>query len=1074
MKKRIFFTVIFVIVLCGVCFLGSAPPDRNPAFTQGISAGRSDLSSRAATAVKADLDFAKFPLYFIANQGQVNEKARFYAKASGYTLWLTKEGLIFDSTAPAPSRQHGHNSKIAKENKSKNGKPLTPPHVVGRDVSRLMFVGADKNPEIVPIKPAKLKVNYFKGRDRSKWHGGIPTSQAVLYKNIYENIDLKVYGIEKQIEYDWIVKAGGNPENIEFVYKNVQGAHLDDKGNLIIETAFGELKHKKPVSFQEIKAERQEDKKGESRESGKAKREMVNVTFKKTGKNTYGFSVGDYDKNRDLIIDPVVLVYSTYLGGSHNGCVYGLKVNVNGYIYVTGTTSSPDFPITGQFQANQADYDAFITKFDPGQSGSDSLLYSTYVGGSRFDHGRGIAVDQERFVCVTGITRSANFPTLNQFHGYNGDSDAFVVKLDTIRSGAAGLVYSTYLGGSGYDEGYEIAVDGSSYIYVTGRTNSANFAALNQYQEHQGDYDAFLTKLDPSRSGNSALIYSTYLGGGMEDYGFGLDVGQDGCAYVAGSTHSSNFPTKNPYQTFLSGSDAFAAKIDTGKSGAASLIYSTCLGGTMSDVGNAVALDVNGYMYVTGTTSSENFPTKNQYQQYVGSGGANDNGFLAKLNPDKIGSGSLLYSTYLGGSEDEEAMGIAVDSNHSAYVTGYTWSSDFPTKNQYQSNQGSKDVFITKINTSRSGAAGLVFSTYLGGGSDDHALAIDIDGIGNMYVGGGTYSANFPILGQYQGDQGLADAFVTKLFYPVAPTVSTEYVYNISAASATVGGYVMEDGGSQVTARGVCWGVSFNPAKAGAHKNAGLGTGPFSVSVTGLKMDTTYYARAYAVNSTGTAYGKNLQFKTLKNPSISGAVTGAGGAGLPGVSLLFSNNGGTALTDQQGVYSRPVNNNWSGSVTPAKTGYVFSPASRTYNGVTSDRGDQDYTGFIFVPDLQVFRGTESGWLISKQFGKIELDIENPHNIAVAKYVIYRKEAGQEYVQLEDIPGSQLESGAYVYYDKYLDKDKSYTYKFTVVDSSGVTIAESAEKTITGGDGGGQVGVFNLKECLASHRIGNPL
>ncbi|MGD2085937.1 MAG: hypothetical protein PVH61_07120 [Candidatus Aminicenantes bacterium] len=259
MKKKKFFILAAVIFTALVFISASASVDADE--MQNIKA--LDLSVKpqeinSSGTVKPDLNFGKFPLYFIFNKGQVDEKAKFYAKASRYTLWLTKEGLVFDSTRkvevetthPAPS---GHPSQEG--SKQLPHSPYSPhsPHSpkLERDVSRLVFLDANKNPGMVPVKEAKLRVNYFIGNDKSKWHCDVPTSQAVLYKNLYKDIDLKVYGIEKQIEYDWIVKPGGNPEDIRFEYKNVKGTRLDDEGNLLIETDFGELMHKKPVSYQE-------------------------------------------------------------------------------------------------------------------------------------------------------------------------------------------------------------------------------------------------------------------------------------------------------------------------------------------------------------------------------------------------------------------------------------------------------------------------------------------------------------------------------------------------------------------------------------------------------------------------------------------------------------------------------------------------------------------------------------------------------------------------------------------------------------------------------------------------------
>jgi hypothetical protein len=670
--------------------------------------------------VKPDLNFGKFPLYFIFNKGRVNKKARFYAKASRYTLWLTKEGLVFDSFKKVKveveegKERHtppfGHPSqeddtpRPLRGHPSQEGKSAVP-HLthspkLERDVSRLVFLDANKNPEMVAIKESKLKVNYFIGNDKSKWHCAVPTSQAVLYKNLYKNIDLKVYGIEKQIEYDWVVKPGGNPEEIRFEYKNVKGTRIDKEGNLLIETDFGELVHKKPVSYQKRKAQSarrtaQNTGVGAGLRACPIERKDVNVTFKKIAKNTYGFEVGEYDKDCELIIDPVVLAYSTYLGGNAYEFARGIAVDNMGYAYVTGETQSTDFPTLNQYQAFQGYCDTFVIKLDTTQSGAISLVYSTYLGGSLDDYGKGIAVDNSGNAYVTGLTWSSDFPIQNQYQTDQWSYDAFVTKLDTTQSGASGLIYSTYLGGCSVEYCLGIAVDNSGNAYVTGLTWSSDFPTLNQYQTYQGDRDAFVTKLDSTKSGTSSLIYSTYLGGIADDLGFGIATDNMGNAYVTGWTYSQDFPTMNQYQDDQGAQDAFVTKIDTTKSGAYSLIYSTYLGGYGSDIGYGIVVDSSGNAYVTGQTSSTDFPTLNQYQTDPGDN--NEDVFVTKIDTTQTGPLSLIYSTYLGSWGHEIGFGIAVDSIGNAYVTGYTDSTNFPTLDQYQTNQPHVDAFVTKL-----------------------------------------------------------------------------------------------------------------------------------------------------------------------------------------------------------------------------------------------------------------------------------------------------------------------------------------------------------------------------------------
>jgi hypothetical protein len=574
--------ILFPIIIVGFLFISASVYSESKEMRDNrepeLSVNTQDICFKGT--VKPDLNFGKFPLYFIANKGQVNKKAKFYAKASRYTLWLTRVGLVFDSvkkvkvetTDPAPSghsSQEGDTPRPLRVHPSQEGNKK---FKIDRDVSRLVFLNTNRNPGIFPIDESKLRVNYFIGNEPSKWHCDVPTSKALLYKNLYKNIDLKVYGIEKQIEYDWIIKPGGNPVDIRFEYKNVKGTRIDNEGNLMVETDFGKLVHKKPVSYQEFSAVHGAEHRV---------KKYVNVTFKKIGENTYGFGVGEYDKLFELVIDPVVLAYSTYLGGDDTDEGYGIAADNKGNAYVAGYTDSTDFPTLNQYQTDQVNVDVFVTKINTTRSGDLSLVYSTYIGGGSFDFGFGIAVDSNGIAYVTGGTGSTDFPTLNQYQTYKGDWDAFLIKIDTTQTGTSSLIYSTYLGGGNADCGIGIAANSIGNAYVTGRTNSTDFPTLNQYQIDQGNQDAFVTKIDTTQTGASSLIYSTYLGGGGVDLGYGIAVDSIGNAYVTGHTYSTDFPILNQYQTDPGDStaDAFVTKINTTRSVNSSLIYSTYLGG---------------------------------------------------------------------------------------------------------------------------------------------------------------------------------------------------------------------------------------------------------------------------------------------------------------------------------------------------------------------------------------------------------------------------------------------------------------------------------------------------------------
>jgi len=952
MKKNF---VLYSVIFIGFFFITAAGKGKDERL-QGIqdikslesSVKSQDIQSPGAVTVKPDLNFGKFPLYFIFNKGQVNKKAKFYAKTSRYTLWITKEGLIFDSfrrskdkfkvedkdESPFFNSPHSHTHSLSKYE---------------RDVSRLRFIGANKNPEMVSIDETELRVNYFKGKDESEWHCDIPTSQAVLYKNLYKSIDLKVYGIEKQIEYDWIVKPGGNPEDIRFEYKNVKGTHIDEEGNLLIETNFGELMHKKPVSFQEICKAR-----GVWGMVRTEERIEVEVKFKKIEENTYGFEVGDYDKNCELIIDPVILAYSTYLGGGWWDYGYGIAVDSSGYVYVTGYSRSENFPILNQFQSYQGDYDVFVTKIDATRDGTSSLVYSTYFGAGGEDIGYGIAVDNSGNAYVTGSTRWdywESFPLKNQYPILYSSCDCytFVTRLDTTRNGASSLIYSTYMGAEMWDVGYAITADNSGHAYVTGHT-LGGIPTLNPYQDTcRGGRDAFVIKIDTNQSGVSSLIYSTFLGGTEDDYGLGIAVDDSGNAYVTGVTESTDFPTLHQYQRNQPEGDCFVARIDTTQSGASSLIYSTYLGGVGDDCGRGIAVDDSGNAYVTGVAGSAGFPILHQYQKNQ----SDEDCFVTRIDTNQKGASSLIYSTYLGAGDYDEGCGIAVDSNGNAYVTGFTSSTNFPCKKKYQTYQGVCDAFVTKIDTNQSGTSSLIYSTYLGGGYEDRGNGIAVDSSGNAYVIGETWSTDFPTKNEYQTDPGDSDwdAFVTKLsctIGPAPPHVATAAVSFVTETSALSGGKVFSDGGAAVTARGVCWSTSPNPTISDSHTTDGTGIGTFTSSITGLTLWKTYHVRAYAKNSVGISYGTDVTFKmTVSDKTISGNVTD-GTKPVEGVTITFSHNGHTETTDSDGHYSHTVEYGTSTTVTASKPGYTFTPSEYRFTYLTEDKPNQDFTVLNYI------------------------------------------------------------------------------------------------------------------------------
>jgi hypothetical protein len=666
-----------------------------------INANRIDAATRDSIAKS----YGNLPLSFEANNGQMDDAVKFLSKGNGYTLFLTSiEAVLSLRRGSLKDKEHIVNPNPEAD----ESKP------VSKDVIRLKLIGANSNSKITGLDELQGKSNYFIGNDPAKWRTDVTNYAKVKIEDVYRGIDLIYYGNQRQLEYDWIVKPGADPKSIRFAVEGNVDLKVDLHGNLILSEK-SELRLNKPFIYQEIAGSHEE----------------IAGRYILHGTREVGFQLDRYDISQPLVIDPI-LSYSTYLGGSHQDIGNGIAVDSSGNAYVVGTTGSTNFPTKNPIQASSGgSNDTFVTKLS---ASGNELVYSTFLGGSGGEEGIGIAVDSSGNAYVAGSTSSTNFPTLNPIQAsYAGGGDVYVAKLNA--SGNA-LVYSTFLGGSSWDDGHGIAVDSSGNAYVTGLTYSTNFPMLNPLQASNGGLDdVFVTKLNAS---GSALVYSTYLGGSHQDAGIGgIAVDSSGNAYVTGMTISTNFPTANPFQASRGGGtyDAFVTKLNASGS---ELIYSTYLGGGYDDIGQGIAVDSSGNAYVTGNTGSSDFPMANPLESCT-----SNRAFVTKLNT----SGSeLVYSTCLG---TYVGYGIAVDSSGNAYVTGL------------KSSSGASVAFFTKLNASGNE---LVYSTYLGGSGDEYAYGIAVDSSGNAYVTGFTTSTDFPTADPFQASYGGSyDAFVTKI-----------------------------------------------------------------------------------------------------------------------------------------------------------------------------------------------------------------------------------------------------------------------------------------------------------------------
>ena len=704
----------------------------------------------AATKARLTAAYGQLPLSFETNVGQFDPQVDFISRGSGYTLLLTSREAVLS---------------------------------LRETVLRMKFAGSEPNPRVTAQDELPGKVNYVFGNDPGKWRTGISTYGKVAYQDLYPGIDLVYYGNQRQLEYDFVVSPGADPDVIALTFDGADQLNVDAQGELVLQTSGGEIRQRKPVIYQELDGVRYE----------------VAGAYKLRDGNTVGFQLGEYDASRPLVIDPV-LVYSTFIGGANVDTGADITVDASGNAYVTGTTQllvvPSTFPTTaGAFDTthNGGSRDAFVTKLNP--TGS-ALVYSTFLGGSDLDSASGIAIDSSGNAYVTGSTASPDFPTTAGAFDTtrSGFRDAFVTKLNP--SGSA-LVYSTLLGGIDDELGRSIAVDTSGNAYVAGTTTSAGFpttpGAFDTTINANEVFEAFVTKLNSTGSG---LVYSTFLGGSNGSGDPSIALGASGSVYVSGTTSSPDFPiTAGAFDTIINGgSDAFVTKLNA--TGTAAL-YSTFVGGSTQDEARGIAIDAAGDAYVTGVTTSTNFPTTAGALDTTYNG--NFDAFVTKLNP----SGSaLVYSTFLGDVDFDSGSGIAVDGSGSAYLTGATSSPNFPTTvDAFDTtfNGGPSDVFVTQLNPSGSA---LIYSTFLGGSGnpqetgiqDDAGLSITLDSFGNIYVTGGTRSANFPTTaGAFDTTfNGVEDVFVAKFSTTVLP-VSTPL------CEITTGGWIIADNGDRAT-----------------------------------------------------------------------------------------------------------------------------------------------------------------------------------------------------------------------------------------------------------------------------------
>lgn len=792
------------------------------------------------------------PLAFEANEGQSDPRVKYLARGNGYTLFLTANDAVFavHSSSRAQSAATGRFDRM----RGRRAAVLSE----GKSAAiHMQMLGANAHPAILAGSQAPGVINYYIGNDRSRWHEGVKQYSSVDYRDVYPGVDVVYHGEQRQLEFDFIVAPGASAGPIQLGFSGASRIATDDAGNLVLSSSAGDVLLHKPVAYQEKNGQR----------------EPVEVAFQEMGANEVGFALGAYDHNRELVIDPT-LTYATYFGGNNEDEIFGIAIDSKNNVYVTGESeSTTGFPGGDAPTANK--FYVFVSKL----TSSGVLTYTTFLGGTpnstntNNDSGYAVAADSSGSAYVTGITDSTTFPIVSPTtapqptKGDNGGnctnlkgsnsacSDAFALKLNSTGT----PVWSTFIGGQNADDGYAIALDSMGNVWVAGDTFSSSFY--------------------PNSHATTTPLYTDF----------------------------NNGSTLSPPPD-----DGFVVEINN--AGTAPFLYSTYLGGSFADQVNGIAIDGSNNVYVTGETGSTDFPTTGgAYKTTCGSdgncnahnGAVYDDAFVTKIT---AGGGSLSYSTYIGGSSDDYAFGIAVDGSGDAYITGQTTDDDthttppvpYPTTSGAYSptynSSASSNAFVTEVNPN---GTGLVYSTFLGGSVQDYGNGIAVDQFGDTYVTGGTLSSNFPVTNGSTLNNGAnttsSDAFVTEFLIGGAQLGFSTYLGgsgNENAQASGAYGSIALDSSNNMWVAGSTNSTNF--PTAGTPAESAYGGGPYDGFIAEYSTATL---PAFSVTATtpsavnpGSSATSTVTLTSID--SYSGSVTlscAVAGGGSPAPSCSASN-----------------------------------------------------------------------------------------------------------------------------------------------------------------------------------------
>ena len=752
---------------------------------------------------------------FEENAGQAPGNVRFVLRAPGYAAAFDREGTVLLATSPGAADS---------------------------GIVQMRLLGGAERPTVAgegsPVASTMLYSGAFSSPGLR-----LGNYAAIRYRGVYPGIDWVWHFRESALEFQFELCPGANPAAIRMAFAGASGVRLDQDGNLDVEGGAG-LHYRRPEAWQE----------------SHGGRVAVPVAFR-IDSGVVSFEVGPHDPELALTIDPVVR-YSRYLGGAGYDAAYAVATDTAGKVYVTGETSSVDFSSSNGVRYNR---DAFVSKLsaDGGQ-----VVYTVILSSSGNDAGKAIAVDGGGNVWVAGVAGGSGFPVTSDALSTrsSGAEDAFVARLDS--NGL--LKYATYLGGSGTDVATALGIDASGSVYVAGYTSSVNFPTTPGAPQttFQGGTDAFLVKLG---TGGTFLSYATLLGGPGNDSANALSVDAAGNACVAGRTDSANLPVRNAVQAAYGGNgDALLACLNPTGTAWSTLTY---LGGSGPDEALGIARDAAGNTYLAGDTYSSNFPTTSTAYRKSSAGGYD--AFAVKLNPAGT---AIVFATLLGGSANDSATAISVDSSGGVWIAGYTASVDFPVAGA-PTFGGYFDGFLAEIGPDGSS---LLWAGYFGGSGDDRCLGMALADTRDPIVVGVTGSVNFPVT--TGGAPAPYNAFVTRVSGNVPPTAVSVSGSSSSGSATFIATLSDGDGYADIqnvyflidqalTEVNTCY-VTYNRGTNGLYLINDNGTAWLSPVVPGTSATVsnsqcTLDAAGSSVTGAGTTL--TLQFRLNFQPSFSGA-----------------------------------------------------------------------------------------------------------------------------------------------------------------------------------------------------------